>query len=76
MSLLLALSLLSTASADTLTCEATKGGRPKKVKSLCSMIHSAFNKLLTDDDVKDVLNGLKKKQWIGISGDDNIAYQF
>jgi hypothetical protein len=53
-----------------------KDGRPKKVKSLCSMIQSAFNKLLTDDDVKDVLNGLKKKQWIGISSDEKVVYQF
>lgn len=53
-----------------------RDGRPKRVKGLCSTIHNAFHQLLSEDDVKDVLNGLKQKQWIGISGDDKVAYQF
>lgn len=53
-----------------------KDGRPKKMKTLCSKIHSDFNKLLTEDDVQELLKGLKKKQWIGISKDEKVTYHF
>lgn len=53
-----------------------KDGRPKKVKSLCATIHAVFSKLLTDEDVRGVLDGLKKKKWIGISKDEKITYHF
>ncbi len=53
-----------------------KDGRPKKVKSLCASIHAVFHKLLTDENVRGVVDGLKKKKWIGISKDEKITYHF
>lgn len=53
----------------------TKDGRPKKRKSLGSMIHAAFQKLLSDSDVQAVICGLEQKRWIKIV-EDKVAYQF
>lgn len=52
-----------------------KDGRPKKRKSLGSMIHAAFQKLLSDSDVHAVIRGLEQKRWIKIV-EDKVAYQF
>lgn len=52
-----------------------KEGRPKKQKTLCSMIHSVFYKMLNDKDVQAVVDGLKQKKWIVMAG-DKVTYQF
>jgi hypothetical protein len=52
-----------------------KDGRPKKRKSLGSMIHSVFQKQLLDENVHAVICGLEQKRWIKIV-EDKVAYQF
>ncbi len=49
--------------------------RPKKRKTLCSMIHAIFYKMLHDKDVQAVITGLEQKHWIAIAG-DKVTYQF
>jgi hypothetical protein len=49
--------------------------RPKKRKTLGSMIHSIFLKLLREDDVKEVIAGLEQKCWIVMNG-DKVEYRF
>lgn len=51
-----------------------KDGRPKKEKTLYSMIHALFRKQLPNDEVTAVIRGLKKNQWIEIS-DDKVIYK-
>lgn len=50
-------------------------GRPKKRKSLGSMIHAVFHKQLPDENVHAVITGLEQKRWIKIV-EDKVAYQF
>jgi hypothetical protein len=55
--------------------QAKTDGRPKKRKSLGSMIHSVFQKQLLDENVHAVISGLEQKRWIKIV-QDKVAYQF
>ena len=55
--------------------QAKTDGRPKKRKSLGSMIHSVFQKQLLDENVHAVISGLEQKRWIKIV-EDKVAYQF
>jgi len=55
--------------------QANTDGRPKKRKSLGSMIHSVFQKQLPDENVHAVISGLEQKRWIKIV-EDKVAYQF
>lgn len=52
-----------------------KDGRPKKRKTLGTMVHSVFRKQLSDEDVQTVISGLVQKCCLKIV-EDKIAYQF
>lgn len=55
--------------------QADKDGRPKRRKTLGSMVHSVFQKQLSDEDVQTVISGLVQKCCLKIV-EDKIAYQF
>ena len=52
-----------------------KEARPKKRKTLGSMIHSVFLEMLHDKEVQAVITGLEQKHWIAITG-DKVEYRF
>lgn len=52
-----------------------KDGRPKKRKTLGTMVHSVFRKQLSDEDVQTVISGLVQKCCLKIV-EDKVAYQF
>ena len=49
-----------------------KDGRPKKRKTLCTMVHSVFLKNRSDEDGETVISGLVQKCCLKIF-EDNIA---
>ena len=52
-----------------------KDDRPKRRKTLGSMVHSVFQKQLSNEDVQTVISGLVQKCCLKIV-DDKVAYQF
>ena len=49
-------------------------GRPKKLKKLQSMIHSLFQKELTEGEVMAVIKKLVREKFITVSKEENIGY--
>lgn len=53
-----------------------KDGRPKKLKSLQSMILALFNKQLSETDVEALVAALRRSKWIDLSAvGDKVSYK-
>jgi hypothetical protein len=50
--------------------------RPTKAQKMRSLIHSCFQKKLSDADVDSVLNGLVKEKAIAIAANSAVSYAF
>ncbi len=48
--------------------------RPRKLKTLCNTINSLFTKKLADDELNKLIEELRKRSYIKVSG-QNVSYQ-